>query len=107
MARTPSVMRLGILSDTHNRLERVLAAVALLKSHKVSTLVHCGDVTDPEILGALVSPHSVLCLGNNDLQRKALETEAARLGIQFLGDGGTFRAGNCTIAVTHGHLKKL
>ena len=40
-------VRLGILSDTHERLERAQRAIHLLQAQGAEALVHCGDLTGP------------------------------------------------------------
>ncbi len=38
-------MRLGILSDTHDELERTRVAIALLRRAGAEALIHCGDLS--------------------------------------------------------------
>ena len=45
-------MILGILSDTHDRLARTERAVAALVAAGADALIHCGDLTGPDIVHA-------------------------------------------------------
>lgn len=40
-------MRIGVLSDTHDQIEHIRKAVALLNSEEVKLVVHCGDIVSP------------------------------------------------------------
>jgi uncharacterized protein len=96
---------LGILSDTHDEVERTRNAVALLVAKGVTMLVHCGDIYGP----AIISECSVLPLyfvfGNRDCDHVPLLRKAAtEHGANCLGWGGQFAVGEKRIAVVHGHL---
>ena len=79
-------MKIGVISDTHNRLPNVARIVELLNHAGVDRVVHTGDITQPqtlELLARLDAPlHAVY--GNNDAgERAGLEKAAARLGIEL------------------------
>ena len=40
-------MKIGILSDTHDQIERVKKVVKILNKERVSLVIHCGDVAAP------------------------------------------------------------
>ena len=40
-------MRIGIISDTHDRTAAATAAVALLRAWGVGLVLHCGDIESP------------------------------------------------------------
>ena len=42
-------MLIGILSDTHNEAERTQRAVGLLHDRGATVLIHCGDISEPEM----------------------------------------------------------
>jgi uncharacterized protein len=100
-------MLLGILSDTHNRFTRTALAIELLKSEGAEVLVHCGDLTEPEMVSVCSILPCYYVFGNNDaddvpLIRQAIEETN---GI-CLGWGGEFSLSRKRIAVTHGHMNK-
>lgn len=79
-------MKIGVVSDTHNRLPNVARIVELLNHAGVDRVVLTGDITQPATLELLArldaSLHAVY--GNNDAgERAGLATAAAQLGIQL------------------------
>lgn len=74
-------MRIGVISDTHNRLPNVARIVELLNEARVSCVVHTGDITQAatlELLARLDAP-LVGVFGNNDAgERESLERAAER-----------------------------
>lgn len=40
-------MTIGIISDTHDRLESILKATEIFKENKVEMIIHCGDWVSP------------------------------------------------------------
>jgi putative phosphoesterase len=96
-------MRLGILADTHDQLDRTVRAVRLLRDEGAEGFVHCGDLVGPAMLEAFAGTRLTFCFGNNDRDRDALRRAAAALGADCLEEGGTFSAGRRRVAVTHGH----
>lgn len=98
-------MRLGILSDTHDKLDRTIQAVALLREAGVDALVHCGDLTGPAIVEACAVLPCWFVYGNNDADSvPALRRAAAEFGPTCLEWGGIFEWGGKRIGVVHGHL---
>ena len=82
------VVRIGVVSDTHNHLPNVARIVELLNRAGVEHVVHTGDITRAqtlEVLARLEAPlHGVF--GNGDAgERAALEAAAARYAMT-LGD---------------------
>jgi putative phosphoesterase len=98
-------MKIGILSDTHDKLARTRYAVQFLKSHGAELLVHCGDFTGPEVLVECSVLPLYFVFGNNDCDTVPdLRETAANHGAICLGWGGEFTVDETRIAVTHGHL---
>ena len=62
-----SAMKIGIISDTHDQIERVKKAVTLFNKEKVDLVIHCGDIVSPftlQFYGKLKCPMKVI-FGNN------------------------------------------
>jgi uncharacterized protein len=101
-------MLIGILSDTHNQMKRTAAAIQLLHSERAELFFHCGDLTDPDIVGICALLPCYFVFGNNDVYRGD-EIQAAinqADGAVSLGWGGEVELAGKRIAVTHGHLIK-
>jgi putative phosphoesterase len=95
-------MLVGILSDTHDRLVRARAAVAMLVAAGAQALLHCGDFVDPEVLVPCAVLPCYIVFGNNDIPAR-LEGAAQNLGVTCLGWGGMVELGGKKVGLTHGH----
>jgi len=97
-------MKLGILSDTHDQVARAMQAVEALADAGASALIHCGDLTRPDVVHACASTpltcHYVF--GNNDFDRTGLRAAMEATGGVCLEDAGEVVLGGRRIAVTHG-----
>lgn len=75
-------MRIGLISDTHDRLPAIEAAVALFNKEHVDATCHLGDFVSPFSLAPyekLASPlHAIY--GNNDGEKEGLATLFAKNG---------------------------
>jgi len=97
-------MLVGIISDTHDQIERTAAAIALLVAQGAKVLFHCGDLTSPEVVLSCASLPGHYVLGNNDFDEDELERAIASSGGFFHGVGGVVLIDGRRIAITHGHL---
>jgi uncharacterized protein len=95
-------MKIGILSDTHDQVERTSKAVAALVGAGAEALVHCGDLTVQEVVLECGGLPSYYVFGNNDFDRDGLLRAMALVGGRSLGRGGEVALGGRRIAVTHG-----
>src|SRR2546423_6824899 len=98
-------MLIGILSDTHDRLTRTAAAVELLRTEGAAVLIHCGDLTGPEVVRACGGLPAYFVFGNNDADNipdllRAIE-EVDGVCLEW---GGEIALAGKRIAVTHGHM---
>jgi hypothetical protein len=96
-------MQIGILADTHNNRENTLAALAFFAAQKVSRLIHCGDITTPEIADLFSGWSVVFTYGNADREREKLAAAVARLPGAVIGDQHSLEIGSARVAVYHGH----
>jgi putative phosphoesterase len=95
-------MRIGILSDTHDQLERTQTAVATLIQAGAELLIHCGDLTTPPIVHACTGLPACFVFGNCDHDPAQLRAAIERTGGRCLERGGLITVGQHRIAVTHG-----
>jgi putative phosphoesterase len=100
-------MRIGILSDTHDKLPAMQAGLNLLRQSGAEFFIHCGDVGSEPILDQLAGLPSAFVWGNNDWDRPALERYAHNLGITCYGDFGDLELGGKRFAVIHGDDLRL
>lgn len=97
-------MLLGIISDTHNRLERTTRAVQQLHDAGIETLVHCGDITHPDILALFTGWPTYFVMGNNDDDAQLRQTWKLMNHLYYLQHGSIINLAGKRLAVTHGHL---
>lgn len=98
-------MLLGILSDTHNHLERTQRAVEMLRTEGATALVHCGDLTGAPIVRVCASLPCYFVLGNNDDDNvPELEQAAIDCGVTCLHWGGVVELAGKRVGVVHGHM---
>jgi predicted phosphodiesterase len=98
-------MRLGILADTHDELERTRLAIRLLRDAGAEALIHCGDLTGPPIVAACSVLPCWFVFGNHDADSApALRAAADEYGAVCLGWGGTVQLAGKWVGVAHGHM---
>lgn len=95
-------MRIGILADTHDQVARTARAVRLLTGAGAEALVHCGDLTGPDVVYACAGLPLYFVFGNNDFDHRGLKRAMADLGSVCLGRSGVVELGGRRVAVTHG-----
>ncbi len=95
-------MLIGILSDTHDRVEATIAGLQLLREAGAERFLHCGDVGGEPILDQLAGLKVALVWGNNDWDRRELTRYAERLGIEVFQSLGEFDLGGKRFAMMHG-----
>lgn len=98
-------MLLGIISDTHDDLERTQEALHILQEREVAALVHCGDLASEPIVQVCSKLPLYFVFGNHDADIvPELQTAAVEYGATCLDWGGIFELAGKSIAVAHGHM---
>jgi putative phosphoesterase len=97
-------MKIGILSDSHDQVWNLRAALAAL-DREAQLLIHCGDLCSPFIVPLLAEGfggpvHAVF--GNNDADRYRLQLQAARSErVRLEGESWLGELGGKRFAVQH------
>lgn len=99
-------MKIGILSDTHGQVERTRIAVAMLKARGAEVLIHCGDITIPEVVYECGPIPSYFVFGNCDYDRAHLLKAMEVVGGICLGGGDVITLGGRKLGVTHGDSER-
>lgn len=100
-------MLIGIISDTHDRLERTAQAVNLLHHAQVQAIFHCGDICDHDILALFAGTPTYFVQGNNDDDASLRQAWKAMEHLQYLELGNTIELEGKKIGITHGHLGRI
>jgi uncharacterized protein len=103
-------MRIGLLSDTHDNLSLVDAAVDRLNRERVGLVLHAGDYVAPFVIPRLARLDAPLIgvYGNNDGDRRLLEARfAEHENLEIRGFFAAVTAGNSAIGLLHGDDQEL
>lgn len=96
-------MNVGILSDTHNNVKNTQIALATFRERGISKLIHCGDITAPDIVQLFAGWDVSFVFGNMDHGRGALMDAAKIAGVRPPQQTQIVDADGVSIAVTHGN----
>ncbi|HEX8227169.1 MAG TPA: YfcE family phosphodiesterase [Candidatus Saccharimonadales bacterium] len=103
-------MRIGIFSDTHNKLAGIDQAFAIFARDQVAVAIHCGDWTAPDTLayvGDAAGRYDIAVkgvLGNNDRDVSGFVLAARGLDLLDISEGVLeLEIGGRQIAAYHGH----
>lgn len=102
------IMKVGVISDTHDNVSAVEEAVEVFREEGVDTLVHCGDYIAPLVIPYFdgFTLHGVL--GNNDGEISGLNTFFDNLGDATLhGRYAELTFDDSSFAVLHGESKNM
>ncbi|MBP8974003.1 MAG: metallophosphoesterase family protein [Anaerolineae bacterium] len=100
-------MKIGILSDTHNHRRNTEIALAALRERGVERLIHCGDLTTPDMVYLFAGWPVTFVRGNMDMARADLEVAARQIGALPPALSREIEIGGAWIGVTHGHDSSL
>jgi len=92
----------GILSDTHDKVEATRMALATLGHGGAEFYIHCGDVGGEQILDLLAGLPCAFVWGNNDWDRTSLLRYAEQLGLNCYGNQADLELDGKRIVVMHG-----
>ncbi len=98
-------MQLGIVSDTHDNLDVVDAAVDLFDG-RVETVIHCGDVVAPFAATPFDADFEFYAARGNNDGEWALAQTVEEFGTYF-GEMGALTLDGAAVAVYHGTSLEL
>jgi putative phosphoesterase len=101
--------RIGIISDTHDRLDKVRSVVALFNRLKPDRVVHCGDIVAQFVLKEMsgLAVPVLAVFGNCDGDRASLRSRADEFGLELHDGPYGFELGGKRIIVSHQPLSSL
>jgi putative phosphoesterase len=100
-------MHIGILSDTHGNRRTVNLALADLRDRGVTTILHCGDIDDPETVTLFRGFTTHFVFGNCDYDKAALREAMSDIGATLHDSFGSVEIEGVKLAFTHGDDKVL
>ena len=95
---------IGIMSDSHDNMDAIKAAVELFNKKKVKTVLHAGDIISPFTATAFskLDADMYFVFGNNDGDRLLIKEKFDEIGAQCCGDFGDLEIDGKRIALIHG-----
>jgi len=75
-------MLVGIISDSHDHMDRIRQAVRMLQEREITHVIHGGDFVAPFALWPLIDAgfHLYAVYGNNDGEIRGLRTQSEKIG---------------------------
>lgn len=96
-------MRIGIVSDTHDRSEAIAEAVRLLAEQQVELVLHCGDIESLETIQLFKPIPTHFVYGNWDKDRARMTAAIRGIGGHANDSFGAIEVGGKRIAWVHSH----
>jgi len=97
-------MRIGLMADTHDRVDAVEAAIEFFNCQGVSDVLHAGDLVSPLVVPKFSKLKAKLhyVWGNNEGDREFITIRFGEIGIMPLGEFAALELGGKRIALLHG-----
>ena len=98
-------MKVAVISDTHDHLENLEAALVEINGLGISALFHCGDLVSPFVIDRLAKfqgPVHVV-FGNNEGDRYTISNVASKKfpNVKLYGEVGFVETEDGEVAFTH------
>nr|MDO8080596.1 metallophosphoesterase [Candidatus Freyarchaeota archaeon] len=102
-------MLIGVMSDSHDRLEAIRAAIEKFNSESVDLVLHAGDIVSPFSVREFEKLNcKIICVtGNNDGDPTALRKFLAKVGGELEDIFLKLEVGDKRIALTHGEWPEV
>ena len=100
-------MKIAILSDTHGRHETVRLALEIVRQRGLSTVLHCGDIDDPDSVSLFAGFDAHFVFGNCDTERLSLQQAIHGIGETLHRPFGQLEIEGVKIAFLHGDDERL
>jgi putative phosphoesterase len=100
------LLRIGIISDTHDNLFNLLHVLEAFREKGIQTLIHCGDLTDHELISYFKGFRLIYIFGNMDNSTGAIQKQVMEIGEDNFS-GMVFRGvlDGVHLAAAHSHIE--
>ena len=96
-------MKIAIVSDTHDRADRVTRALDLARDRGAEVVIHCGDIVGPEIVELFRGWTAHFVFGNCDWDQTGLRVAIAAISATCHENYGHLEIEGVPLAFIHGH----
>jgi len=102
-------MKIGLISDTHDRLPFIDRAVKKMNEMKVELVLHAGDYSAPFVTSRFkpLKAQMIGVFGNNDAEKELLRRKFEDIGVEIRGRFAEIHADKLKIALLHGEEMEL
>lgn len=100
-------MKIGVISDTHDRDPVIKAAVEILRERGVELVLHCGDIQSARVIPFFAGMPMHFVRGNWDYPRDPIATAIAAIDGQLYEPYGELVLEDKSIAWLHSHDRTL
>jgi len=99
-------MKIGVMSDTHDNLSNTTAVLGTYREQGIDTIIHCGDLTSPDMVSHYEGFRVILTIGNMDHTTGSIKKRLEKMREDnFVGMVFKGKLGGVPIAATHSHLE--
>lgn len=100
-------MKIGVISDTHDNLGNLEAALETMRAEGVTKILHCGDLCGPDIIRALAGFDVWIAQGNMDRHIGLAHAAEETFGRGRLAWLHQFTLDGYLVAMIHGDNEEL
>jgi hypothetical protein len=102
-------MKIGIMSDTHDRLDAVEKAIDFFNREGVKHVLHAGDLVSPFVAPKFAKLKAKLHIvwGNNEGDKEFIRVKFGEIGITPMGNFAALELGGKKIALLHGTHEEI
>lgn len=98
-------MQIGVLSDTHDNLSNLTIALETFRERGIKTVIHCGDLTDFDLLSHFSDFRLIYVTGNMDHASGTIQKRVAKMNPEnFAGLVFRGKLDGASVAATHSHI---
>lgn len=97
-------MKIAIISDTHNNLHNIQAVRRILVSENIDAIIHCGDLTEADVLDYFGDFILYCAFGNGDFGMQVEQRLRWFNSENRADDDLDLELGSKRVFVTHGHV---
>ena len=80
------ILKIGLISDTHDNIRNIEKSVTIFKKKHVSFVIHAGDFVNPESVKPFKGIKLIGVLGNNDIDIAGLTNAFNNINGELRGE---------------------
>ena len=96
------ILKIGLISDTHDNIRNIEKAVTIFKKKHASFVIHAGDFVNPESVKPFKGMKLIGVLGNNDIDITGLTNAFNNINGELRGELCEMELDGLRLVVYHG-----